>query len=451
MTSPRILLLVPYAARDFDGAALVGHHLRARHGVETLFTNGYGIERKLLRLSPDALVLDHLVWDFKAAEARLAKRLGMKVFLLPTEGLYHDPGPVRQAMGEDHGVSDAIDAAFCWGGYMRRAVEGLLPAERAPETGCPRFDFYAPRWRGLLPPRGAFLRSLGFERPEAPLLLWCTNTPYFARDRKEVVRRYVSRSNMTEREVLDFLEDEAEQFREHSGIVLELARRRPEWNVCVKIHPAEWAEPYRDFPSRPGNVRVAHAQPIRDFLHHADVLLQRNCTTATEAWMLGKHVLDLDAGVYRRVARNEFREGCTPVADADAAEAAVLRALGGEPVPEGQRRAREAFLSEFYGAIDGRAAERCAAQIAAELSAEAYPAARRARKDAEVARERRMREELEDRRLVNRMKDFCGIRRETSLRFWRRIRSAREPATTEVEITPGMVEGAYARIGEVAT
>src|SRR5688572_20628056 len=128
MCSRRILMIVPYQVRDLEGHALVAHQLIRRHGHTVTLTNGYEIERKVLEHQPDAVIFDHLAWDFKVKQARLAKRLGAKVIVLPTEGLFQDyEGAVRQA-GKLHDATRVVDCYLAWGQYPRKAflAENLM-------------------------------------------------------------------------------------------------------------------------------------------------------------------------------------------------------------------------------------------------------------------------------------------------------------------------------------
>src|SRR5687767_14031003 len=134
----RILMIVPYKARDLEGHSLVGYHLQNRYGHEPLYTNGYRIENKLLEYAPDAIVFDHLSWNFKVQQAKLAKRLGMKVVVLPTEGLFQDQeGAVRRA-GSLHQVTSLIDLYLTWGDYPRNALleRKLMAPTKVQTVGC---------------------------------------------------------------------------------------------------------------------------------------------------------------------------------------------------------------------------------------------------------------------------------------------------------------------------
>ena len=337
--SPRkILMIVPYKARDLEGHALVAHHLQRRHGVETVPTNGYGIERKLLLHRPDALVMDHLCWNFKAEQARLARSLGMKVVVLPTEGLVQDYEGARVVVGSKHHAADTVDLFLSWGAYQRQAVlhEGLMDETRADVVGCSRFDFYREPYIRLIPSRGEFLGKLGLKNPDAPMILWCTNTPYFARDRKKIITRYTQRAGYSLEQITALLDGEQRQFHEHSNLVMDLARRHPDWNFVIKVHPAEWINPYVPLTRQASNVVLGYDAPIRGFLHHCDVLLQRNCTTSTEAWMLDKPVIDAEFSPSYYPVRAEFRAGSHLVRSFDEAEQAIAAYLAGMAIPADQ-------------------------------------------------------------------------------------------------------------------
>src|SRR5262245_54556683 len=116
------MIMVPYKARDLEGLALVGYHLEMRYGHEVIYSNSYGIEHKLFKYGPDALVMDHLMWDFKAHQARVAKGFGMKLVVLPTEGLHHEMEEASQRAGKLTRVADIVDCHFVWGDLVRDAI-----------------------------------------------------------------------------------------------------------------------------------------------------------------------------------------------------------------------------------------------------------------------------------------------------------------------------------------
>jgi surface carbohydrate biosynthesis protein len=450
--SRKILLIVPYKARDLEGLALVAYHLERRYGHQVVFSNGYGIEQKLLENGPDAVVFDHLVWDFKARQARLAKQLGMKVLMLPTEGFHQDKEEPAQRAGKLFQVSHMVDCHFAWGDFARGAVleQNLTTEDRIHTVGCPRFDFYSEPYLGLMEPRAEFLARLGIRNPKAPVVLWATSTTYVSRNQDKILHRQVAQGNLSEAEIRAMLEDGNEQFREHSRTVVELARRHPEWNVIIKVHPAEWINPYVKLVKSLPNLYLAFNAPIGEFLFNCDVLLQRGCTTATEAWMLGKPVLELEVGKYQMPIRREITSGNDIARTLDEADAAIQSYLRGAPISRDKQEARNAVLFDYYYRIDGKSSERCAALIHETISPPGYTDEDQRRTGEAVRAACAEWRAEQDRRAPNRLKDMIGVSRKVSLRFWKRF--LRDEAkdnfgvfTPEVEITRPMAEELYAK------
>lgn len=452
MRARKILFLVPYKARDLEGHALVGFHLKRKYGHEVIYTNGYGFELKILKYSPDAVVFDHLAWNFKIEQARLAKYLGMKVVILPTEGLFQDEeGAVRRA-GKLHNASHLPDKYLPWGEFPRRALlkAKLMTEEQVESVGCARFDFYRPPYLSMISSRPDFLKKLGFQDTEAPVILWATNTAYASRNAKLMLERQTKKAKKPLSEVQDHILDHKIQFREHSSLVEKLAQRNPQWNFIIKVHPAEWINPYLQISERNPNVRVAFDAPIREFLYHADVLLQRNCTTATEAWMFGKPVLNLELGEYRRPVRPEYARGNHRVFSLEETEEAVRQYLSGKAISPEQEDARKEFIEDFYFRIDGKSAERSAAAINKVLSPPFYTEAKMNKKDELTSQMLDETQKAADAKFANKLKDLLGLDRETSMRFWKKW-FRREPADNagvfiaEPEITPEMSDELYRR------
>jgi surface carbohydrate biosynthesis protein len=450
MKPRKILFIVPYRARDLEGLSLVGYHLRSLYGHEPIFSNGYKIERKLLEYGPDAIVFDHLSWNFKVHQARMAKQLGMKVIVLPTEGLFQDQeGAVRRA-GSLHNATGLVDLYLTWGDYPRNALleRNLMTSSQVQTVGCPRFDFYREPYLALMKTRAELLQPLGVRNPDAPLILWATNTPYASRNPKKMIHRQVTRARKPEAEVRLHVEDHMTQFHEHSRLVEALARRHPEWNFVVKVHPAEWINPYVEMAKEIPNLYLAYNVPIRDFLYHCDLLLQRNCTTATEAWMFSKPVLNLEFGKYNRMVREEYRSGNHIVNNLEEADEAIRNYLGKSPISAEQERARQAFIKEFYYRIDGKAGERCADLINQVLTPPKYTDLDQEHTRAAVKDAATKRKKAEDTSHVNRFKDLLGLDRDVSLRFWKTLTRNEAKSNlgvfeAEVEITPEMVTELY--------
>jgi surface carbohydrate biosynthesis protein len=368
------------------------------------------------------------------------------VAVLPTEGLFQDTESAARMAGRVPEHTQWCDRYLAWGDYVRDAVldRKLMTPDQIHTTGCSRFDLYSEPYLSLIQSKEELTAKLGISDPDAPIILWCTNTTYRTQDRERFFERYVGRAEFTREEVYAMLEDEQTQYREHSRVVLELAKRNPGWNFVIKVHPAEPVADYLPLTEEAANIRIAFDAPIRDFLYHCDVSLQRGCTTATECWMLGKPVIELQMGNFLRAAREEFVSGNHVASSVDEAERAIGAYLDGMPVPDDQQRARDAFIADFYYRIDGKSSERCAELLHELVAPEVYSDEdqRGTRTAAAAAYEKW--KNAEDARLPNRVKDALGISRDASLRPWKSWRLgrkfARGTAVAQPEIMPGMKE-----------
>jgi surface carbohydrate biosynthesis protein len=443
----KILLVVPHRVRDLEGHALVAWHLKRRLGHAVEFSGVDEVETRLVETAPDALVLDYLGWVGRAATARLAKELNVRVALLSISGLYETREEFALEAGKLTGANSFLDCYLAWGDAGRRAVldEGLVPEQRIRTTGCPRFDLYRAPYLALMRPKEEFLREEGLAHPSAPFVLWTTNTPSATREEDHHV--HVSKTNrrLPSDEVRASFLDERRQFLANCEIFGALARRHPEWNFVIKVHPLEPMRPYVELAAGLPNVRVAHDAPVRDFLFHCDVLLQRGCTTATEAWMLGKPVLELEVETYRFAwAPKEFRDGNRVVKSLEEADEALVEALQDGSIPAGQRRAREAFLYEFFHGNDGHASDRVAQALHELVSPPSYTTEDAHRTKELFAEIRRRREEAASAHWGHRLKDAIGVPRATSLRFWNRPQQPKQKVASR-EITRNMVDELWAR------
>jgi surface carbohydrate biosynthesis protein len=323
----------------------------------------------------------------------------------------------------------------------------LLQEDSIYVIGCPRFDFYAePYLSRLMEDRATLLGRFGVRSPTGPVILWVTNTTLGHGVQRARVMGHVRYGGWSKRELEDEIADHETQYREQSAAILELARRHPNWTFLVKVHPSEPIEPYQSLPAAVSNIYCEKNVPIRCALYHADVVVQRGCTTASESWMLGKPVVELDLGRYRQAIRADFRAGNESAQDVEQLDRIVQRYLAGAPIPPDQQRARERFIRDVYMDVSGKAAERCADAIDAIVRRQGLnDAARRQRCD-RIAEENESLKRRSDNRVINRLKDLFGLDRDRSLRLWRGyVRASWQKPKPNLEIDATEL---YRRFGE---
>jgi len=418
----RFLFAVPNHHRDLEGHALVAYHLARRHGHEATFTNVPSLEDAVLAVAPDVVVLDRV--DTRAPVARLAKSLGMKVALLPTVGFTQDTTEIEaRRAGKNLASERLVDCCLVWGDYARRMLlaSRALPESTVHTVGCPRFDAYSEPYRSLADPRESLAPSLETADADAPLIVWATNTYHVrTRDREDTVASAVA-SGVPEAEIRGQLADEETAFGDLAAAITTLAVRHPDWRFLIKLHPAETPAPYAAIAARSPNIALASNARIRDVLHHCTALLANTSTTATEAWMLDKPVYEVMFGTYHVPAPANYLAGNRIVRSIDELDALLIDCVQSPEaaISAQQRAARTTFLQDVYFRIDGRSAERCAAQLHALVAGEERPEDRAVMR-ASAAVLRAERRQAARRRPGARIKAALGISDGVTLRIWRR-------------------------------
>lgn len=418
--------MVPKLVRDLEGHALVAYFLERHFGDEVRLYTGAETEEAFFEYKPDALVLDWLGWDDRVRQARLAKAAGTKLCLLPTAGVFPDENGFLKGAGQYTGACDLVDCYLSWGEYAAKALlsKGLMPSSRIEIVGCPRFDFYHNPRLAPATDRSSFLRKIGIGESNKPVILWCTSTNNYNnlnRDPISYVAGMMASGAGSEEHLRLEIEDEREQLHVHSEVVLQLAMRNPNWTFLIKIHPLEHRRFYTARAKPLANVFVAPNLPIREFLCYSHVLLQRGCTTATEAWALNKPVLELRMGSFKLTwATPEHTRGNHSVFTVEEAEHAIAAYLNGAGIPADQANARTAYFRKFYYRIDGLSSFRCARRIHQEVSGRNYTDEHQRHTRASIERFRRCAEKERYRTPISRLRRLLGAGQHRTLRPWRR-------------------------------
>ncbi len=266
-------------------------HALGRQGIETALVPLYDQAVDVPLLALDALVVNYA----RPANLDLVRGYhdaGLPVWVLDTEGgILADNGantPDRLAtFMRDSGYSKLLSGYFFWGGELHQAFmrnSGMAP-DTLHLTGCPRFDYAAPRWRDLLESdrRGYILVNANF-----PLV-----NPLFAKSPEEEMlvllaagwqRDYVER----------LIADSTQIFSNYIATIQRLASRMPQQQFLVRPHPFENTEHYRAAFAGMTNVQVDGRGNVLNVIRHADCVLHLNCGTAVEAVMLDKLPLSME-------------------------------------------------------------------------------------------------------------------------------------------------------------
>ena len=353
----RIGWVVDHPKRDLAGSVLAAYQLASR-GASVALIPMYEQGVDVPRLGLNALVANYA----RAANLDLMHafaKAGLALYVLDTEGgILADKGgnspPALAAQIRDMGYSTILSGYFLWGSRLHEAFKagGTLKPEQLHLTGCPRFDFAAPRWRSLLDGerRDYLLVNANF-----PLV----NSRFTSRpdDEREAMIRFGFTAPYIDR----LLADLKQVFANYLVEIGRLAAARPDRQILVRPHPFESEEVYRTALGRHANVVVDGAGSVLDMIQNAAAVIHLNCGTAIEAVLLGKLPIQLEylntpataghALLPARASRRtmSFEELLAVVDDVDA-ETRKFDFAG----------IHAAEIHPFFHHNDGRAAERVA-------------------------------------------------------------------------------------------
>ncbi len=286
----KIGFVVDHPKRDLPSGIMVAHAL-AKRGIETVLIPLYEQAVDVPLLGLDALVINYT----RPANLELVRgyhAMGLPVWVLDTEGgVLADDGansPDRMASYvRNSGYGALLAGYFFWGPVLHGAfVEGSgLASERLHITGCPRFDYAAPRWRDVLT----------FDRTRYVLVN--ANFP--------LVNSLFSRSPEGEKNALiasGWQPEYVDQIIADSRLILTryidtvrtLAMRCPAQSFIVRPHPFENADRYRSEFSEQANITVDGAGSVLNVIHNSIGVIHLNCGTSIEAVLLGKTPLSME-------------------------------------------------------------------------------------------------------------------------------------------------------------
>ncbi len=351
----RVGLLVDHPRRDLDGMTLVAYQL-ARLGAEAVLLPMYtsGVDIPLARL--DAVVVNYARQNNVEMIEALA-RSGIAVFVLDTEGYLSSERhrPLIEAV-RDCDAAPWISGYAVWGQAARDTIAEIEPrlADKLVVTGCPRFDFLAPQWRGMLTfeESGYVLLNANFN---------CIN-PRFVTPAQE-------RANMIEGgwepEYLDgFLTDMRSAFAGFRALAGQLARALPEHRFLLRPHPFERTEPYAEAVAGLPNVSLNLTGGVFPVLSQAACLVHLNCNTSVEARLLDIAPLQVGHLNTARLKRHLPLYGGVSIETQGLDD---LIALIREPGLAARRDRPESVFAQWIEPnlhlCDGRASERAARHI----------------------------------------------------------------------------------------
>jgi surface carbohydrate biosynthesis protein len=353
----RIGWVVDHPKRDLAGAVLAAYQLASR-GASVAIIPMYEQGVDVPRLGLDTLVVNY-ARDANLDLMRSFSEAGLDLYVLDTEGgvLAETGGnspPAMAAYVRDSGYADILSGYFFWGGRLHAAFNDnkTMKPGQLHLTGCPRFDFAAPRWRTLLDGqrRGYLLVNANF-----PLV----NSRFSSKPGAE--REAMIRAGWDGAYIDRFLADLKQVFANYLVEIGRLAEARPHRAILVRPHPFESEEVYRTALARHSNVIVDGTGSVLDMIQNAAAVIHLNCGTAIEAVLLGKLPVQLEYLNTPATAGHALLPARVSHATASFDElVAVIDNIDGETRTFDFDGVHAANIDAFFYRNDGLAAERVA-------------------------------------------------------------------------------------------
>ena len=342
------------AARELDSRLLVSLYA-AESGFEVIAGQKWLLQK-------NAGQMPRGTWIFKtltpgdAVGMERPRKLGHVITAIDEEmpGLGEGCGNLRWVSQRSVAAADAI---FCMGEKHLACMAAKFPqaVEKLIITGNPRWDFLRPEMRDLYTADSVDLR-----RRFAPFILINTNIGLVnsAKNTADALIRSLARDgrlNLDRPEDRAFIDNllafERSNFAAVAPLVKRLQTEFPEHQIVLRPHPTESPEPYERSLFGLERVHIVREGPAAAWLSACEVLVHTSCTTATEAFALGKPTIAYQtlpsplheyflSGALSRVARSE-----------DEVVAGVKEVLAGAENPD--QAVQAAIFAKFFAAQSG--------------------------------------------------------------------------------------------------
>lgn len=358
-----IVILVDNRIRDLDVAALIAVKCEAR-GVPTHLVPLEAYKAVLDIYRPGLILFNHVNASHIATYTRRLNNMGIKAAVLLNEGLSYQEDD-RRYLVEKRRTESHVDLYLAWNEPYAEMLRTVCtgPNTQVEVVGIPRFDFYqmpeATRTRAAAP----------FPANERKNVLFCTNfvaaqMQSWTADRQDGFFLDYAKH---QQKYQDYREAIACHWRSRERFpkFLEALARSRDVNIMVRPHPSEEIGFYEawydglDTELR-GRIALDRNTPIAGLIADTDLHVScETCTTALEAWILGKPTISLTFEkhpFWHEAIQCDLNVEC---AELDALPALADNALQ-EPIPAALKQARHEHLQTWCGPQDGQSADRVA-------------------------------------------------------------------------------------------
>ena len=372
MTRKTVVILVDDKKRDLPGCALIAHHLENSFHFRCELQPLEAWRSCLAAFKPDYILFNHLTASHLAHFSNRLKEMGVLVGVLPNEGLNYDQETLEFNAGRYHAYAH-IDQFFCWNESHKDALKNNMNIN--PDdihiVGVPRFDFYFEPWKQLFGKHDVVLPA-----ENRPRILVCTNF-CFAKY-KDLPRSIADRLFSPWKDRVASLHNYWELIEVNARCqdtifpFLNAILDGTEYFLDLKPHPREDRVPYKMWyeglsPKDKARVSLLFTEIIYEVMPHCDLEIScESCTTALEAWIVGKPTIQL---VFERYPAFFMEEAarCNRLCDSPAELPGLLKDALRNPEQDDLKEHRRRHLEKWCASPAGASSWKVAQIIAGAL------------------------------------------------------------------------------------
>ncbi|MFT5179658.1 MAG: surface carbohydrate biosynthesis protein [Candidatus Paceibacteria bacterium] len=185
-----------------------------------------------------------------------------------------------------------VDHFFTWGKKQADDIASLIesPEGKIVNSGNPRFDLLRPEFRDIYEKSAQQLKDKYGKIILINTSFWIFNNAGVGSDNriKNAKNSGQIKSKAQEEEWLRMSTLQEKVFHLMLDLLPNLSKEFPDHSIIIRPHPSEnnqpWIDKCKDLP----NVNMVHEKSANDWIMASDVVIENNCTTSIEAFLLEK-------------------------------------------------------------------------------------------------------------------------------------------------------------------
>ena len=290
-----VLLPIETSARELDAKLLLAIFL-AQGGVGSIIGSHARINAALHMLPCQAYISQTIV-KAKRRIFRIIRRSGMHLLAWDEEGLVWPSVEYYQRRRLDFESFALLQLFFAWGEEQADVIRRTFPdqAHKLRVSGNPRQDLYHPVFRPL------YAKAVRAIRKEYGSFILVNSNfgsinharrPFTGVEKTENDIRTLAAYSKHEPEYIAF---RYRVFRSFYELIPRLAKAFPDRTILIRPHPSENSAAWEAVAKPYSNVIVRYDHDLIPWLLAAKIIIHNGCTTAVEAAMLGRPVVEFRA------------------------------------------------------------------------------------------------------------------------------------------------------------